>query len=240
MKATIAVPGSLLVAASLGVLLASCRTVPPSPHAAPVEPAPAAAPAVVPSARDTAVADVKRLTEIADKDPLLAAWTGPYGGVPPWDKLNVAGFGKAFETGLALLLAEVDVIAENPEPSTFENTFVPLEDAGRHSDRAQTMFSILTNNLSTPEAQAVDKEWSPKIAAAYDRITFNTKLFSRVQPIYDGKGSLTPEQRRLVELNYDRFVRAGAKLSPDDKAKVGKINEELGGLFSDFRRTVRA
>src|SRR5512141_654909 len=239
MKSTSSPHGSFLVAACLVVLLASCRTVPPSPRAAPAAPAPAAVPSA-PSARETAVAEVKRLTEIADKDPLLAAWTGPYGGVPPWDKLNVAGFGKAFETGLALLLAEVDVIAENPEPSTFENTFVPLEDAGRHSDRAQTMFSILTNNLSTPEAQAVDKEWSPKIAAAYDRITFNTKLFSRVQPIYDGKGSLTPEQRRLVELNYDRFVRAGAKLSPDDKAKVGKINEELGGLFSDFRRTVRA
>jgi peptidyl-dipeptidase Dcp len=231
--------GSFLVVACLVVLLASCRTVPPSPQTATAEPAPAAAPAAT-SARDTALAEVKRLTAIAEADPLLAAWTGPYGGVPPWDKLNVAGFGKAFETGLALLLAEVDVIAENPEPTTFENTFVPLEDAGRHTDRSQTLFSILTNNLSTPEAQAVDKEWSPKIAAAYDKITFNDKLFARVQKISDGKASLSPEQRRLVELNYDRFVRAGAKLSPEDKAKVGKINEELAGLFADFGNKVLA
>jgi peptidyl-dipeptidase Dcp len=233
--------GSFLIAACLVVLLASCRTVPPSSPAASAEPAPVATPAA-PSARDTALAEVKRLAEVADKDPLLAPWTGPYGGVPPWDKLNVAGFGKAFETGLALLLAEVDVIAANPEPPTFQNTFVPLEDAGRHSDRAQTLFSILTNNLSTPEAQAVDKEWSPKIAAAYDKITFNAKLFGRVAAIHDGldKSSLTPEQRRLVELNYDRFVRAGAKLSDDDKAKVGKINEELAGLFADFGNKVLA
>ncbi|HMA18861.1 MAG TPA: hypothetical protein VKS03_10515, partial [Thermoanaerobaculia bacterium] len=99
MKANIALPGSLLVAASLGVLLASCRTVPPPPPpAAPAEAAPVAAP-TAPSAREIALAEVRRLSGIADKDPLLAAWTGPYGGVPPWDKLNVAGFGKAFETG---------------------------------------------------------------------------------------------------------------------------------------------
>src|SRR6476660_7534152 len=219
--------GSLLVVACLVFLLASCKTVPPSPPPRAAEPPPAAASAA-PSALDTARAEVTRLTAIADQDPLLAPWPGPYGGVPPWDKLNVAGFGKAFETGLALLLAEVDVIAENPEPPTFQNTMVPLEDAGRHSDRAQTLFSILTKSLSTPEAQAVDKEWSPKIAAAYDKITFNTKLFGRVAAIHDGldKSALNPEQRRLVELNYDRFIRAGAKLSPEDKAKVGKINEE--------------
>ena len=232
--------GPFLLASCLVVLCASCRTVPPSPRAA-AEAAPVASPAA-PSALDTARAEVARLTAIADQDPLLAPWTGPYGGVPPWDKLNVAGFGKAFETGLALLLAEVDVIAENPEPPTFQNTLVPLEDAGRHSDRAQTLFSILTNNLSTPEAQAVDKEWSPKIAAAYDKITFNDKLFSRVAAIHDGpdKAKLTPEQQRLVDLNYDRFVRAGAKLSPEDKAKVGKINEELAGLFTDFGNKVLA
>ena len=214
---------SLIAACCLVALLASCRTIPPTPVATPTDgkPEPAG-----PSARDTALAEVRRLTEIADRDPMLAAWTGPYGGVPPWDKLNVAAFDKAFETGLPLVLAEVDVIAENPEPPTFENTFVPLEDAGRHQDRAETLFSIMTNNLSTPEVQAVDKEWSPKMAAAYDKIVFNAKLFARVAAIYDArdKSNSSPEQRRLVELNYDRFVRAGAKLSSDVKAKVGKIN----------------
>jgi peptidyl-dipeptidase Dcp len=235
-----AFPG-LLITTGLVALLASCRTVPSSPQAASVEPTPVPSPAA-PSSRDTALAEVARLTEIADQDPMLKSWTGPYGGVPPWDKMDVAAFGKAFETGLALLLAEVDVIAENPEPPTFENTFVPLEDAGRHSDRAQTLFSIMTNNISTPEVQAVDKEWSPKIAAAYDKITFNPKLFQRIAAIHDGldKSGLTPEQRRLVELSYDRFVRAGAKLSPEDKPKVGKINEELAELFTDFGNKVLA
>ncbi|HZI66473.1 MAG TPA: M3 family metallopeptidase [Thermoanaerobaculia bacterium] len=234
--------GMLVVASCAVALLASCRTSGPmSPPAATVESAPVATPAAS-SARAAAQAEVARLTAIADQDPLLAAWPGDYGGVPPWDKLNVAVFGKAFETGLALVLAEVDVIAENPEPPTFTNTFVPLEDAGRHTDRSQTLFSILTNNLSTPEVQALDKEWSPKIAAAYDKIVFNQKLFARVAAIHAArdKSNLNPEQRRLVELTYDRLVRAGANLSADDKAKVGKINEELAGLFTDFGNKVLA
>src|SRR5688572_28950613 len=176
---------SFLAIPFLVVLLAACQTVPQPPPPQPPGTAPAAPPAA-PAGPDPAQAEVARPAWIADQDPLLAAWPGDYGGVPPWDKLNVAAFGKAFETGLALVLAEVDVIAENPEPPTFENTFVPLEDAGRHTDRSQTLFSILTNNLSTPEAQAVDKDWSPKIAAAYDKIVFNPKLFARVAAIRAG------------------------------------------------------
>jgi len=186
------------------------------------------------------MAEVKRLSETADKDVLLAPWAGNFGGVPPWDKLNVAAFPKAFEVGLALLLAEVDVIAENPEAPTFANTFVPLEDAGRHQDRAETLFSIMTSNLSTPEVQAVDREWSPKMAAAYDKITFNEKLFNRIAAVYADRARLDAEKRRVVELRYDRAVRAGAKLSAADKAQVGKINETLAGLFTDFGNKVLA
>ncbi|HEU0030297.1 MAG TPA: M3 family metallopeptidase [Kofleriaceae bacterium] len=211
----------------------------------PAQPPPVAEPAkppepAKPSGRDAALAEVARLKAIADQDPLLAPWPGPYGGVPPWDKLDVAKFPKAFETGLALMLAEVDAIAENPERPTFANTIVPLEDAGRHEDRAETLFSVVTSNLSTPEAQAVDKEWSPKQAAAYDKITFNDKLFARVAAVHGQRAKLDPEQKRLVELRYDRMVRAGAKLSADDKAKVGKINEELAALFTEFGNKVLA
>ena len=213
-------------------------TVPPSPgNDPPVVGAPESRPAPA-SPRAAAVAEVARLTALAGKDPYLAAWTGPYGGVPPWDQLKVEGFPKAFEIGLALELAEVDVIAENPEPATFANTFVALEDAGRHEDRADTLFSIMTGNLSTPEVQAVDKEWSPKMAAEADKITFNPKLFARISAVYAARDKLDAEQRRLVELRYDRFVKAGAKLSPADQAKVGKINEELAGLFAEFSKKV--
>jgi len=203
--------------------------------------APAARPAPPPtSARDAAIAEVKRLTALANQDPYLAPWAGPYGGVPPWDKLKADAFPRAFEVGIALTLAEVDVIAENPEPPTFDNTFVPLEDIGRHAGRAETLFGVMTGNLSTPEVQAVDKAWSPKIAAARDKITFNDKLFARVTAVYAARDQLDPEKRRLVELRYERLIKAGAKLSPADKAKVGAINQELAGLYTEFNKKVLA
>lgn len=194
------------------------------------------------SARDHARQEVARLQAIADQDPMLAAWTGPYGGVPPWDQVSPDKFPKAFETGLALMLAEVDVIAENPDAPTFDNTFVPLEDSGRAEGRAEVLWGVETNNLADDKVQAVDAEWSPKIAAAYDKVTFNDKLFARIKTIYDARDSanLTDEQKRVVELTYDRFVRAGSQLSADDKAKVGKINEELAAAFTDFGNKVLA
>ena len=244
-------PSSSIVPLAVAVLL-SCGgspkpTSPPPPPsaAAPVATAPPAAstrPSQASSvlARDAAIAEVKRLTAVADQDPFLAAWEGPNGGVPPWDKLKVDAFPKAFEVGLALQLAEVNAIAEDPEPPTFENLFVPLENAGRHEARAETLFGVMTGNLSTPEIQAVDKQWSPRIAAARDKITFNDKLFARITVVYAGRERLEPENRRLVELRYERFIKAGAKLSPTDKAKVGAINEELAGLFTEFNKKVLA
>jgi len=195
-----------------------------------------------PSRYDLAKQEVARLEAIADADVLLRPWTGNFGGVPPWDKLDVKLVGKAYETGLALMLAEIEVIAENPEPATFENTFVPLEDAGRHQDRIELLFAVMSGNLSNDEVQAVDKEWSPKTAAAYDKATFNSKLFARVSEVYAKRESshLNHDQKRVVKLRYERSVRAGAKLSEVEKAKVGKINEELAGLFADFSKKVLA
>jgi peptidyl-dipeptidase Dcp len=230
---------ALLVA--FAVLSCGQPPAPTSPAAPPPEAKPTAAPpSPVVTARDTAIAERNRLTALADQDPLLKAWTGPYGGVPPWDKLDVETFPKALELGLGLLLAEVDVIAENPEPPTFVNTVVALEGDGRHMDRVQTLFSVLRGNLSTPRIQALDKEWSPRIAAAFDKITFNDKLFARVTAVYDARAKLGDIERRLVELRYERFLKAGAKLSADAKAKVGKINEELAGQFSEFSKKVLA
>ncbi|HMG56927.1 MAG TPA: M3 family metallopeptidase, partial [Kofleriaceae bacterium] len=234
---------ALAVVTSCGGTRSAMPPTPPTTaETAPVITAPSSAlpPASPGSAHDNAMTEVHRLTALADQDPLLVAWSGPYGGVPPWDKLAVDALPRAFEVGLALQLAEIEAIATEPAPPTFENTFVPLEDAGRHAGRAETLFSVLTGNLSTPEVQAVDKQWSPRIAAARDKIAFNDKLFARISAVYAARDQLDPERRRLVELRYDRLIKAGAKLSPADKAKVGSINQELAGLFTEFNKKVLA
>jgi peptidyl-dipeptidase Dcp len=162
--------------------------------------------------------------------------------VPPWDKVKTALFPAAFETGLALTLAEVEVIATDPAPPTFDNTIGALQDSGRHQNRLESLFGVWTSNLSDPEVQAVEREWSPRSAAASDKITFNEKLFARVQAVYTARegAGLGPEKTRLVERIYDDFVRAGAKLTAEQKEQLGKINEELAVSFSDFGNKVLA
>ena len=185
---------------------------------------------------------VNQLTAEADKNPLLAAWTGPYGGVPPWDKLEAKAFPAAFALGIELMQAEIDFIALDPTPPTFANTLVPLENSARHLSRAETLFSVMTSSLNAPEVQAVDHDWSPKLTAAYDSVTFNDKLFARLAAVYAARESsgLTPEQKRLVELTYEKYVRKGAKLTPPEKEQLGKINQELSVLFTDFGNKVLA
>jgi peptidyl-dipeptidase Dcp len=187
-------------------------------------------------------AEVAKLKAMADANPILAPWTGPYGGVPPWDQVKAEAFPPAFQLGLDLLLAEVDVIALNPAPPTFANVIGALEDAGRHEGRAEILFGVMTNNMNTPEIQAVDREWSPKIAAAGDKVTFNEKLFARIAAVYEAreKSGLTAEQKRLLERTYDQYVRAGAKLNAEQKKRLGDINQELAVAFSDFGNKVLA
>ncbi|HUQ08456.1 MAG TPA: M3 family metallopeptidase, partial [Kofleriaceae bacterium] len=194
------------------------------------------------SPHDTALADVARLQASADANTVLAPYKGPYEGVPAWDQYKVDQFPGAFALAIELLQAEVNAIATNPAKPDFANTIAALENSGRHLDRANSLFGVFTSNLNAPAVQAVDKEWSPKIAAAYDGIIFNSALFERLAAVYGARNDsgLTPEQIRLTELRYQRFERAGAKLGEAQKKELGAINQELAVQFTEFGNKVLA
>jgi peptidyl-dipeptidase Dcp len=175
-------------------------------------------------------------------NPLLAEWTGPYGGVPPWDRVRPELFPEAFAAAIEARRRQIHAIANNPAPATFDNTFVPLQDAGRQLTRVNVLFGVMTNNMNTPEYQALDREWSPRLAAASDEITFNEALFRRIAAVHEARqrSGLTAEQQRLVERTYQQYARAGARLDATQKAELGRINQELAGLFSDFATKVLA
>ncbi len=229
----------------LPAMLSACGT--PSPQQAP-QPADIASvparhqPEDPRAAWRAARARVAHLKAEAERNPLLAPWTGPYGGVPPWDRVNPAALAAAFTAGLALQAAEIEVIALDPQDPTFLNTVAALEDAGRHLGRARTLFSVHVSSLNTSEIQAMDREWSPRFAAAADAIMFNEELFARLAAVHEARErtGLTDEQKRLVALTYDEFVQRGARLSAGEKARLGRINEELAELFSDFNSKVLA
>jgi len=181
-------------------------------------------------------------TAVETTNPLLAPWTGPYGGVPPFDRASVDLLGPAMESAMAAELAEIEAIAGNPAPPTFENTIAALERAGRVKDRVDTIYGIYSSSLATPAFQALEREMAPRLAAHRDRITQNEAVFRRIEAVYNSpdKASLTPEQQRLVWLRYTNLVLAGAKLAPDDKKRVSEINQRLASLYTTFSQNVLA
>jgi peptidyl-dipeptidase Dcp len=194
------------------------------------------------AAYQAAQSDIARLTAEANQNVLLAPWTGPYGGVPPWDHAQTSAFPAAFELGVALQAAEVNAIANNPEAPTFANTIEAMEDGGRHLDRAGTLFSVLSSSLATPEVQEVQAEWYPRLTRAGNDITFNRALFQRIDTLYQTRETLglSAEQLRLLERTHAQFVRAGAALTPEQQTRLGAINQELSAKFTEFNRRLLA
>ncbi|MFN2498105.1 MAG: M3 family metallopeptidase [Pyrinomonadaceae bacterium] len=178
----------------------------------------------------------------ANTNPLLANWVGPYGGVPPFDRVQISYFKPALEAAMAESLAQVDQIAKNSAAPTFENTIAALERSGRKLDRVVTVYGVWGATMASPEFQVVQREMAPKLAAFSDQITQNEALFKRIDAIYNSpeKKKLTAEQQRLAWVYYVDFVRSGAKLGTEAKARLSQINQELAGLFTRFSQNVLA
>jgi peptidyl-dipeptidase Dcp len=200
------------------------------------EEGPATAAAEAPAAEPTAP------TIVVPDNVLLADWTGPYDGVPPWDQVRPELFPEAIQFGIDEQRREVLAIADNPEAPSFANTVEALEKVGERLDRVLSMFGVMTDNMATPAYQALEKEWSPKLSAASDEITLNPKLFQRIKTVYEMRESanLDAKQQRLVTRLYESFVRRGANLSPEQKQQLTAYNSQLAGKFAVFGEKVLA
>ena len=173
---------------------------------------------------------------------LLSEYDGPYGGVPHFDEVNLAGLKPALEAGMSRQLAEIDAIIANTDAPTFANTIVALEKAGDDLGRVFTYWGIWSSNNSSPEFRAIQGEMAPKLSEFFTTITQNEALFARVKSVYesDEKKTLTNEEQRLVWLTYDQFASNGATLDGDAKARYGAINKRLAELHTKFANNVLA
>ncbi len=191
-----------------------------------------------PMQADTERYHVQSLSD--NSNPLLQPWKGPFGGVPPFDKVKVEHFKPALEKVMTDRLAAIEKIATNPKAATFANTIEELERTRNIMSPVLTVYGIWGSNLSTPEYQAVEMEMAPKLSAIEDKIIQNEKLFKRIEAVYQSqeKSNLTAEQQRLAWLYFNNFVRAGAKLDGTAKKRLGDINQELARLFTQFRINV--
>jgi peptidyl-dipeptidase Dcp len=175
-------------------------------------------------------------------NPLAADWTGPYNGVPAFDEMAVDLIGPALEQGMEKNLAELQAIADNPEPPTFVNTIEAMERSGWQLRRTFTYYSIYSGNLSSPEFREVQREMAPKLADFQSRITQNKPLFKRIEAVRNSKEfeQLRPDQQRLVTLIYDQFARNGATLDDAAMKRYAEINQRLAELHTRFANNVLA
>jgi peptidyl-dipeptidase Dcp len=171
----------------------------------------------------------------SDQNPVFAPWTGPWGGVPAFDKIQVAHFKPAIEDGMAAQLAELEAITSNASAPTFENTIVAFEKSGAALTRSMSLFGVWSGGLSTPDFQALETELSPKLSAFRDSIIQNSKLFARIKTVYDGgRAGLNEEQQRLLWRHYTSFTRHGAHLPDDKKRELSALNQQLATLTTRF------
>ncbi len=176
----------------------------------------------------------------AQSNTLLAEWTGPYQGVPAFDKMNLDDLKPALAVGMEKQLEEIEAIANNPESPTFDNTIVAMERAGQELNRIFTYWGIWSSNKSSPEFRAIQQEMAPKLSAFFSKINQNEKLFARVKAVFesDAMKTLRPDQQRLVQLTYDGFARNGATLGEEAKKRYAEINQKLAELHTKFSNNV--
>ena len=181
-------------------------------------------------------------SQAGENNILLQAFKGPYGGVPAFDKMSLSDLEPAFEKAMAINLKEIEAIANNPAPPTFENVIVALEKAGAELSRIYTYYGIWRSNKSSPEFREIQGKLSPKLSAFSTKIIQNEKLFSRVKAVYesDEMKQLTPEEQRVTWMRYNRFARNGATLDGEAKKRYAEINQELATLHTQFSNNVLA
>jgi len=174
-------------------------------------------------------------TDFGPSNPFYAESTLPF-HAPPFDKIKDSDYQLAIEAGMAQQREEMKAIAENPQPPTFENTIVAMEKTGRLFDRAMSTFNAVTGANLNPTLQKVQEIEAPKLAAHFDAIFLDGKLFQRVKAIYDQRESLKldPESAQLLDWYYKKFIHSGANLSEADKTALKKLNEEESSLSQAF------
>lgn len=179
---------------------------------------------------------------MSQANPLLEPWAGPYGGVPAFDRVELGDFEPALAAAMAEELRQIETIATDPEPPTFDNTIVALERSGRTLDRVETYLRVWRSNRSSPEFRQIFARVAPELSAHRSKIVQNEELFDRIRTVYEARddSGLSPDQRRLVELIYDAFARNGATLDGAARQRYAEIQQQLAELHTRFANNVLA
>jgi len=196
-----------------------------------------------PEPGETGAADELPTVAVTDEsaNPLLAEWDTPF-GVPPFDEIRNEHYLPAFRAAMATNRAEIAEITSSGEPATFDNTIVALERSGQDLSRVSRVFYAVEGANSNDTLREVARTVAPELSSHRDDIRFDPDLWVRVKAVWDDRDSadLDPEQAKLLEDTYDGFVRSGAALNAESKARLREINSELAELSTEFSQNLLA
>ncbi|MCF0185664.1 MAG: peptidase M3, partial [Bacteroidaceae bacterium] len=160
--------------------------------------------------------------------------------IPPFEVFTIDNYREAILKGVEEENEEIKAIIANTEAPTFENTIQAMDETGKLLSKARSVFSSLTSSNSDEEKRALQKEISPILTAHSDDINLNQDLFARVKTVYENMEQLglNKEQKSLTKKVYDRFVKSGANLSEEDKAKLRELNSKLSAVQLQFSQNL--
>ena len=174
-------------------------------------------------------------------NPLLADWSTPF-QIAPFNAISDDDFAPALDEALAAHDAEIAAIAQNVSPASFENVIGALESAGGALDKVLSVFFTVAGADSNSAREELQRDFSPKLAAHFSRITANKALFQRVQDVWANRDvlNLTDEQTRVLMLTHRGFVRAGAALTGVEDTRMAEIKSRLAELGTSFTQNLLA
>ncbi|WP_170373055.1 M3 family metallopeptidase [Ruegeria arenilitoris] len=174
-------------------------------------------------------------------NPILSDWTTPF-EIAPFAEISDDDFAPALEAALQAHADEIDTIATNTQPASFANTIEALEAAGEALNKVLSVFFTVAGADSNPEREALQREFSPKLAAHFAAISSNKGLFQRVDDLWTKRDTLelTEEQDRVLMLTHRGFVRSGAALHGAEDARMQEIKARLASLGTAFTQNLLA
>ncbi len=174
-------------------------------------------------------------------NPAVTLWDGPH-GLPRFEAIRDEDFRAAFDEAMRLHLVEIDAIAGNAGPATFENVIVPLELAGEALSHVSALFWNRAGANTNDTIKALEREISPVMSRHWSKIAQNRALFSRIDAVWENhdRQALGTEAFRVLEDHWKGFVKSGAKLDEAGQARLAQINERLASLGTQFGQNVLA
>ena len=175
------------------------------------------------------------------KNPFLE----PYGTLHdtvPFDRIRLEDYEEAFMEGIRRDNEYLEKTINNPEKPTFDNTILnPFDEGDGYYDlldRVSTVFFNLLSAETNDDMDALAQKMQPILTKHANDMRLNPQLFERIRKVHLHHRRLTPEEQMLLNNCYEGFVRSGALLDEEGKARLRQLTEEASMLSLQFSQNL--